>query len=147
MGAAYSFRSSWDVEAPQERVREVLGDLARYPTWWPQVRAVATLGQDERGRDGARVLARSTLPYTLDLLLREVPRDDGVLETAIDGDLVGTARWRLRATETGTHLDYEQDVVVAGWLGRLTPLLRPVLSWNHARMMAGCRAGLAQTLA
>lgn len=139
--AAYSFRSSWEVAAPAERVREVLGDLAMYPTWWPQVRAVASLGEDE-----AWVVIRSTLPYTLQLRLRRVPRDDGTLESAIGGDLVGSARWRLTPTATGTRLDYEQDVVVTGWLARLPSLLRPLLAWNHARMMTGGRAGLAAAL-
>ena len=72
------------------RVQEVLVDLERYPEWWPQLLAVASLGADD-----ARVLCRSSLPYTLDLALHAVRREAALLEVRITGDLDGTATWRL----------------------------------------------------
>ncbi len=87
-------------------MRDVVVDLERYPEWWPQVRAVASLGPDE-----ARVLCRSSLPYTLDLVLRAVTRELPVLEVEVGGDLNGWVRWRLTEVPEGTRMDFEQQVV------------------------------------
>jgi len=134
----YEFHESWEVAAPLDDVRDVLVDLERYPAWWPQVVAVASLGPDD-----ARVLCRSTLPYTLDLVLHAVSREAPLLEVRVAGDLTGTVRWRLSPTAGGTHLDFTQEVTVQGrLLGLASYLARPVLAWNHDRMMAGCLAGL-----
>jgi carbon monoxide dehydrogenase subunit G len=135
---AFSFRERWVVAAPRERVHEVLADLEHYPRWWPQVRAVAKLGEDD-----ARVLCRSALPYTLDLLLHAEHRAPHLLETTLAGDLEGVVRWRLDDAGASTRLDFEQDVRVAGrLLGLASYAARPVLRWNHDRMMAGCLVGL-----
>lgn len=137
MRRSYSFAQSWEVASPIERVAEVLVDLEHYPRWWPQVRAVAKLGPDT-----AWVRARSTLPYTLDLVLDAVTREAPVVEVAIGGDLEGFARFTLTSVSGGTRLDFAQEVVVTGMLGALSGIARPVLTWNHDRMMAGCRDGL-----
>lgn len=138
----FRFRDRWHVPAPRDRVHRVLADVEHYPEWWPQVRACARTS-DTSGI----VVCRSELPYSLELQLTELHRDPGLLEVAVEGDLVGRVRWRLGEEGTGTDLRFEQEVVVA------TPALavasyvgRPVLRWNHARMMAGCRTGLAARL-
>ena len=143
MSPAYSFRGTWTVPAPVERVQPVLLDLEHYPDWWPQVRAVAKITDDD-----ARVLCRSTLPYTLDLLLHAERREPHLLETSLAGDLEGVVRWRLTDQPSGTRLDFEQDVRVTGRLLHLASYAaRPLLGWNHHRMMAGCLAGLRARLA
>jgi len=134
----WSFRSAFEVAAPRDRVHEVLVDLERYPSWWRQVRAVARLGADE-----ALVVCRSALPYSLHLHLHAVHRRPDLLETSIDGDLVGVVRWRLADRPSGTGLEFEQDVRVAGRLLTIgSYAARPVLRWNHERMMVGCEQGL-----
>ena len=139
----FVFRETWTLAAPRDRVGAVLLDLEHYPDWWPQVRAVAKVDDDH-----AWVLCRSTLPYTLDLLLTAVHRGPELLETTIGGDLVGSVRWRLGDDRGGTRLDYEQEVDIGSRaLGAAAVPLRPLLTWNHARMMAGCRDGLRQRTA
>lgn len=143
MTRRFVFRESWTLDAPRERVHAVLLDLEHYPDWWPQVHAVARL-DDER----AWVLCRSRLPYTLDLVLTAVHRDPDLLETTISGDLVGSVRWRLTDVGGRTRLDYEQEVDVGRrWLAAVAVVLGPLLTWNHAQMMAGCLAGLRQRTA
>jgi hypothetical protein len=135
----YTFRHEWTVAAPAARVQQVLGDLERYPEWWPQIRAVAKIDDDN-----ARVVCRSVLPYDIDLLLTLVRREPLLLETELAGDLDGRARWRLFPEDGATRLEYEQDVLVTSrLLGVLSVALRRPLAWNHDRMMAGCRDGLA----
>ncbi|GAA4713211.1 SRPBCC family protein [Nocardioides conyzicola] len=123
-------------------VHGVLVDLERYPSWWPEVLAVASLGPDD-----ARVLCRSALPYTLDLVLHAVNRSPGVLEVAVSGDLVGSVRYDLSPVPGGTRLDFAQEVRVAGLLGLASYVAGPLMRWNHDRMMRGCRQGLAARLA
>lgn len=140
--ARYEFRETWTLPAGPEAVREVVVDLEHYPEWWPQVVAVARTGPDD-----ARVLCRSALPYTLDLSLHAVSREGPVLEVAVGGDLEGTVRWRLTPVPGGTRMDLEQQVVVRGLLALVSPVARPLLRWNHDRMMRGCVAGLRRRLA
>lgn len=143
MSPAYSFGGTWTVPFPVSRVQEVLVDLEHYPEWWPQVLAVAKVGEDD-----ARVLCRSALPYTLDLLLHAERREPTVLETSLAGDLAGWVRWQLTAVEGGTRMDFAQEVRVTGrLLGAASYVAKPVLRWNHDRMMAGCLEGLQRRLA
>lgn len=139
---SFAFSSQWDVAAPLADVAATLTDLAHYPQWWPQVRAVVKLGPDT-----ARVRCRSALPYTLDLVLDAVTRTPPVVEVAISGDLDGFARFTLTGTPDGTRLDFAQEVTVAGALAVAAYVAGPVLEWNHERMMDGCRDGLRRALA
>lgn len=138
----YEFRGAWTLPADPDALREVVVDLEHYPEWWPQVVAVAKIGPDD-----ARVLCRSALPYTLDLLLHAVSREGRVLEVAVGGDLEGRVRWHLTPVPGGTRMEFEQQVEVRGLLALVTPLARPLLRWNHERMMRGCVAGLRRRLA
>jgi hypothetical protein len=134
---SYAFAGSWHVAAPLHVVHGVLVDLERYPEWWPQVVAVASLGPDD-----ARVLCRSVLPYTLDLVLHAVNRSSSLLEVAVSGDLDGTVRFGLTEVAGGTRLDLAQEVHAGRLLALVSYVARPVLRWNHHRMMEGCVAGL-----
>lgn len=139
----FEFTDSWGTRAPRERVHEVLLDLEHYVDWWPQVRAVAKLGEDD-----ALVVCRSALPYDLELHLHAVSRAPDLLEVALDGPIRGFARWHLvRTREGGTRLDFEQRVRTVGralvWASYAA---RPVLAWNHTRMMRGAERGLIRHL-
>ena len=138
---AYEFRGTWSVAAPLDVVREAVVDLEHYPEWWPQIRAVVKLGPDD-----ARVLCRSALPYTLDLVLHAVSREGSVLEVEVSGDLDGSVRWELTPEPGGTRMDFEQRVAVSGALAVASYIVRPLLRWNHHRMMLGCIDGLRERL-
>ena len=143
MGPVFAFDGRWFVPAAPSAVHDVLVDLEHYPDWWPQVVAVASLGPDD-----ARVLCRSVLPYTLDLVLHAADRSPSRLEVGVSGDLVGSVCFTLTPADDGrgTHLALAQEVTVPGLLGLAAYAARPVLRWNHHRMMAGCVAGLAARL-
>ncbi|WP_328530865.1 SRPBCC family protein [Nocardioides sp. NBC_00368] len=138
MPAHYVFTETWELPLSPETVRDVLLDVEHYPQWWPQVRAVAKLGEDD-----ALLVCRSVLPYDLEIVLHAVSRDLPTLEVGLGGDLDGFARWTLTPAESGSRMVFEQEVVVRGLLGLASVALRPVLTWNHRQMMLGCRQGLA----
>ncbi|MCB0895042.1 MAG: SRPBCC family protein [Nocardioides sp.] len=142
MHASFTFSGRWEVPAELAQVHDLLVDLEHYPDWWPQVVAVASLGPDD-----ARVVCRSDLPYTLDLVLHAVDRSPERLEVAVDGDLEGWVRFDLTPVPGGTRLELTQVVTVRGALGLASYAARPLLRWNHHRMMDGCIAGLTARLA
>ncbi len=143
MARRFRFEGSWPVAAPPDRVAAVLVDLAQYPTWWPEVRAVAALGPDD-----AWVVCRSRLPYTLELFLHAEARHGPELRVRVDGDLRGTVGWHLEPGDhDGTQLQLEQEVEVAGsLLGAAALVAGPVLRWNHDQMMRSGIAGLRRRL-
>lgn len=135
----YVFTEDWQISAAPEAVAAIVTDLERYPEWWPQIRAVASLGPDD-----ALVLCRSVLPYTLELVLHAETREPPTLEVSIHGDLEGFARWTLDPVPTGTRMRFTQEVTTTGLLAAATVVARPLLRWNHSRMMRGARRGLAR---
>ena len=138
----FRFEERWWLPASPQTLVEVLTDLAGYPRWWPQVLAVAALGEDE-----ARVLCRSKLPYTLDLVLHAVSRDLPTVEVEVSGDLIGSVAWTLVPERDGTAMHFEQRVTTDGALGLAAMVGGPILRWNHNAMMQGCLTGLRQEIA
>lgn len=134
----YRFTHTCVVPATTAAVHALLVDLEHYPDWWRQVRAVASLGPDD-----ALVVCRSVLPYDLELVLTARRRGPDCLEVDIAGPLDGSARWTLSPCEGGTRLFYEQQVTTHGRVLALASyVMKPVLRWNHARMMDGATAGM-----
>lgn len=144
MSTRYRFEHVWSLPLRRDDLFEVLADVAGYPRWWPQVRAVARVDEDT-----AHVVVRSVLPYALRLtLVRAVEdRTGGVLEVGVHGRLDGWARWTLTGAGTSTRLRYEQEVDARGRLLELgSRVARPLLVANHDAMMRGARNGLLDVL-
>ncbi len=138
----FAFAEDWHVPHPPAAVLGVLVDVEHYPAWWPQVVGCLKLGEGE-----GIVLCRSTLPYTLELHTTEAVRTEQVLEARLSGDLDGWVRWRVSPEGSGTRVHFAQEVVVTDPRLRLAAYVgRPVLRWNHARMLAGARRGLSRRL-
>lgn len=115
-------------------------DLGRYPCWWPEVRAVARIDAET-----AWLVCRSRLPYSLDLIARATSQQVPRLEVALEGDLVGFARFDLAPIGQGerTQVGFSQQVQARGLLAVASLLARPLLRWNHRLMMRSCHRGLA----
>lgn len=142
MSRDFRFDGEWELPLVPDRVHTRLLDLERYPTWWPEIRAVAKLGDDD-----ALVLVRSALPITLELVLHAESRSSDRLETTLSGDLQGWVRWLIDPISGGagphTRLRFEQEVRVARrGLSWASYVVRPVLVWNHDRMVASAVRGL-----
>ncbi|MFC7217816.1 SRPBCC family protein [Streptomyces polyrhachis] len=130
--------------ASPDAVYRALEDVAGYPAWWPQVRAVA-----EQGEDLGTLRIRSALPYELRVTAWARRRDPGarVLEIGMRGDLEGFARFTVSAAGTGAVAVFEQEVEVRRPLLRWFAVPgRPLFLANHAWMMRGGRRGLRRLL-
>ena len=144
MGVAdYDFEHTMTLAATPAEVHAVLVDLEFFGSWWPQVKAVASLGDDD-----ALVVCRSVLPYDLELVLTAVSREVDLLEVRIEGPIRGYARYHLAETGPGvTSLRFEQEVRAESRLMVLASYVaRPLLVWNHHRMMRGSEQGLRALL-
>jgi hypothetical protein len=142
VSASYRFDNSWSVPADRDLLYDLLADIAGYPQWWPQVRAVARVDDDS-----AHVVARSLLPYSLDMVLTRAVEDrrSGVLEARLSGQLDGWCRWTLREGRGLTDVVYEQEVTTPGRLmNAASAVARPALVANHAWMMRGGRRGMLE---
>jgi uncharacterized protein YndB with AHSA1/START domain len=122
-----------------------------WPSWWRSVEKVEIL--DRGGADGIgayrRFTWRTALPYAITFnmrVTRVVPIS--VIEGRADGELAGTGCWTLTATDGGTQVRYDWIVdVTKPWMRALSPVLRPVFSWNHDKVMQWGREGLQRRLA
>ena len=147
--AAYEFLTTWCLDAPIERVYEVLREARDYPRWWPSARSVEVLAEgDERGVGQVdRYTWRSALPYSVrfDACVTRV-EGPHLIEATVTGDLEGRGAWRLFEGR-GTAVVFEWRVrTTPTWMNVLGPVARPAFVWNHDRVMAAGGAGLAREL-
>jgi hypothetical protein len=144
VSARYVFRSEWQLAASPDDVYAALLDVASYPAWWPQVRAVRQLD----GTSG-EVHCRSLLPYDLVFAIRREVEDPitRVLRARQSGDLEGWSQWSITAGAIGAVAVFDEDVVVGKPLVRRAGLLaRPALRLNHSLMMREGERGLRRHL-
>jgi quercetin dioxygenase-like cupin family protein/uncharacterized protein YndB with AHSA1/START domain len=148
----YVFVDEWDVAAPPEAVFSALADARTYPVWWrPVYIDVESDGPAELGKE-SRQHFKGRLPYHVNtrsvITQLDPPR---TITAEVDGDLRGTGTWTLKPIATGTHVRFDWQVHADRRLLRaLTPLLRPLLRWNHNWAIARAIEGLepfAQQLA
>jgi hypothetical protein len=148
--AEYHFVSTWQIQAPIERVWEEIYHAERWPGWWKHVAGVDVL--EPGGADGAgrrlRLLFRTRLPYTLGFdvcLTRIQPPSELVAEAA--GELEGTGRWTLSPADGGTLVRYDWDIrTTRWWMNLLAPVARPAFQWNHDELMREGGESLARRL-
>ena len=140
----YEFVDEWDVDAPVEAVFEAVADSRTYAEWWRPV----YLDVEADGPPALGVAARhhfkGRLPYHLRTRSVIVAIDPLRRVTAdVDGDLRGRGTWTLTRAPHGTHVRFDWQVHADRPLLRaLTPVLRPVLRWNHNWAIARAKQGL-----
>ena len=142
---SYRFRSIWTLGAPGSDVYRSLAHLVDYPLWWPEVKEVRPLRDDEY-----ELRCRALLPYDLVFTTHQTRRDAEarVLEASLSGDLEGFSRWTIQEFPDGARATFEEEVVAnKALLRRLDPLARPAFRANHRLMMHHGEQGLRTFLA
>ena len=148
--AEYHFVSTWQIQAPAERVWGEIYHAERWPSWWKYVASVEEL--EPYAADGAgrrmRLRFRTLLPYTLgfDVTVTRV-RPPTLLEAKATGELEGTGRWTLTSADGGTLVRYDWDIRTTRlWMNLLAPVARPAFKWNHDALMREAGESLARRL-
>ncbi len=140
----YVFIDQWEVAAPPEAVFDAIADARSYPQWWrPVYLEVESDGPPEVGKE-SRQHFKGRLPYHLHTRSVIVALDPPRTITAdVDGDLRGRGTWTLTPTPRGTRVRFDWQVMADRRLLRvLTPVLRPLLRWNHNWAIARAIEGL-----
>ena len=147
--ADYRFLTTWCLDAPIERVWEVINDSARTPSGGRASRRSSSSGTATRRGVGqvSRFSWRSVLPYTLrfDMRVTAVERPH-LIEGEATGELEGQGVWRLY-DGPGTAVVYDWRVrTTQPWMNLLGPVARPAFAWNHDLVMRQGGFGLARRL-
>jgi hypothetical protein len=106
MAADYHYISTWQLQAPIERVWAAISQLEQLPAWYPAVQQVQTLTAGDPDGVGSRVryLLKGRLPMQLafEATIARVnpPRE---LELQAEGDLAGTERIRSVRNGGSSH--------------------------------------------
>jgi uncharacterized protein YndB with AHSA1/START domain len=150
MAADYHYVSTWQLQAPIERVWAALSDLEQLPTWYPAVHQVQILAPGDDQGVGARVryVLKGRLPMRLafeaTIARVDPPRE---LELRAEGDLAGTGRWLLDHEGEVTTARYLWDVhTTRPWMNLVAPVARPLFTWNSRGVALQAGEGLARHL-
>lgn len=146
----YDLVSLWHLDAPIDRVWQVLADAPRWPQWWPLVETVEAVRPG--GPDGLHSVWRFTwktlLPYTLQFQLRVTRiKPPSLLEAEVNGDVAGRGSCRIQRRGSGTTVRFRWRITTCrAWMNWLAPLARPIFLWNHRRVMERGESCLAAWL-
>ena len=148
--AEYHFVSTWQIQAPIDRVWEEIYHTERWPSWWKYVVGVDELEPGAADGVGKRLHLqfRTRLPYTLGFDVRVTRvQPPSELEAEAAGELEGTGRWTLTSANGGTLVRYYWDIhTTRRWMNLLAPVARPVFGWNHDELMREGGQSLARRL-
>ena len=148
--AEYRFVSTWAFEAPVERVWGEVGDPLNWKTYWAGLEDVRALAPGTPPGPGAayELVFKSFLPYTLTMRARIVDYVDSQrIVIATEGELEGTAEFRVEPAEDGTRTELVWTTrTTKAWMNALAFLLRDLFAWNHDVLMRRAGNGLAQRI-
>jgi hypothetical protein len=149
--STYSFVTLWRLEAPIDRVYELIHDSLRWPEWWDAVIAVEERdpGDVVTGLGNVRRYAfKGKLPYRLSFDLRLTTLEPPwVLGGEASGELAGTGVWTLTEVAGTTLVRYDWNVqTTRWWMNLLAPFARGVFKANHDVVMRSGARGICAEL-
>ncbi len=148
--ARFDLVTIWRIGASLGNVWDALTRPAQWPQWWRGVEAAIEL--DPGGPDGLRDLRRfvwrGVLPYRLTTDIRTVRVEPlRLIQGEATGDVAGTGTWWFSMEGDLAVVRHEWRVrVTAPWLAVISRLARPLVCWNHAKVMEWGAHGLARRL-
>ena len=148
----YEFVTDWRFDdARIEEVADIIADTASLPRWWPELFRTVTILKPGTGHGLGEVAActcKARLPYTLRFTYT-CTEDDYPNGSTIEatGDLVGRGVWTLAQNGDAVDVRYLWYVDLEKAILRLvSPLLRPLLAWNHTWSMERGQEGLRREI-
>jgi hypothetical protein len=139
--ADYSFVTIWRLDAPIDRIFDLIDDSLSWSAWWPSVLRVEDVGPGGEAHIGSirRYTFRGRLPYLLRFDMRLTQREPPTgLVGAATGELEGTGRWSLATDGPGTVVRYDWNIrTTRSWMNVLAPLpfVDAIFRLNHHAVM------------
>jgi len=140
----------WRIGASLGDVWDAVVQPAFWPQWWRGLEEVAEL---ERGdADGIhnrqRFIWKGALPYRLVTEIKTIRLEPMVMIAGeASGDVAGLGVWRFTCQDGVTVVRYEWQVRAASpWFWVLANAARPLVRWNHGKIMEWGAHGLARRL-
>lgn len=148
----FELTTRWRIPARREQVFDAIAEPSEWPGWWPGVLETHEHAQGDAagvGRSG-EIVWRAPFGYRVrfEMTALRIERPE-LLEALAIGDLSGRGTWRFREADGGaaTETVFEWHVSASKPLMRAGgPLLRPLLVWNHDRLMTRGERALAERL-
>jgi len=148
----YEFVTTWNINAPLEKVYAAIEDANSWPVWWRGVLGSEELKPGDANGIGAirRSVWKSALPYQLEfdseVMLVEKNK---LIEIRAFGHLDGKGIWQFEAVgDDTTRVRYDWTVkTTKQWMNILSPIARPLFRWNHDVIMGWGEEGLNRYLA
>ncbi len=146
--------SEWEIDAPAERVFDLLLDTRSYAEWWPGIASrIDTGGQRLTGGtvvQGAAHLPIGPIPLpALRFTIRfpQIERNQRI-RARVTGDVTGIAEWVLVPQEQGVILKSNSRLRLTHPLVNLAALVLPESAWrtNLEALLLEVRAGLRRAL-
>ena len=140
----------WRLGVSLADVWDAVVQPAYWPQWWRGLEDVAEL--DRGDADGIhnrqRFIWRGALPYRLTTEIRTISLEPMVLIAGeASGDVAGLGVWRFAHEDGVTVVRYEWQVRPASpWFLVLAQVARPLVRWNHGKIMEWGAQGLARRL-
>jgi hypothetical protein len=146
----YQFVTTWKVQAPLQRVWQLIYEQDKWPLWWKGVVKVETLQEGDENSLGKKVRYtwKGILPYylTFDMEACKVEAPF-ILEGIATGELEGEGSWDMHEEDGITTLLYYWNVnTTKKWMNRLFPVIKPLLKLNHDIVMRWGAKGMAKQL-
>lgn len=148
---AFFLTTVWTIPAPIEKVWLCLLDTENWCNWWHYVVKVeeTEIGDLSGLNNSRRYLWRTCLPYSLMLNLRVTELHAyQLVSVEVTGDLYGQGCCRLfPVMHSITQIEFNWNVSTCKpWMNHFSWLLRPIFTWNHARVMQNGEQSLIRYL-
>jgi|GEM_PF-1801672 len=147
--------SEWEINAPVERVFEMLLDTRNYAEWWPEMAGRTNTGAPAiNASTVAQCVAPlpiSFLPFSpaLHMTIRfpQIERNQRI-RARLTGDVTGIVEWVLAPQDRGVILKNNTRLRLTRPLLNLAVLALPESAWraNLESMLREARAGLRRAL-
>ncbi len=132
----YRFLTHWSAKGTCAEAYDILEESLNYPKWWPAVwlHAERISPEDDKGLGGiTKFITKGWLPYIIRWNSKSLVKDrPHRLEIQAMGDFVGHGCWTFRQEDGQVRADYLWELSAEKPLLRfLSPLMKPLFSWNH----------------
>ena len=145
--AQFDLVTLWRIGAGLADVWDAITRPASWPQWWRGLEAVEELDRGDAAGIGnqQRFLWKGVLPYRLMTELRVSRLEpQKMIQGEASGDVTGTGIWRFAFADGITVVRHEWRVrASAPRLIFLANVARPLVCWNHGRIMIWGAQGLA----